>query len=171
MILPYPSDAVAIVTAIANDNSEDIPRAVELVKAALKKLPDYDGLVDSLITQAVREFIYDVRHKANVQMKRDSGRYGGEAKVVVGNSKDVQDSYTSLYAYFIAGTTLGSLKGEQLLSIAESERSKAAGHTFNARLCEQLKPLVADDNMVKDCVPERKLKMIFKKAHDLSAAA
>ena len=108
----------------------------------------------------MREYIHGRRHDLNVQMRRVSGDYGGQAKVTAGEA--VGRVAISVYSYMIAGATLGSLKGEDLLSVAESEAATAEGHQFNAKLCKKLQSLVTADKTVRQCVSAVKLKKIFK---------
>ena len=70
-------------------------------------------------------------------------------------------SEKSLFDYFVSGTTLGRMTGEQLRATAESEATKAEGHQFNATLCSTLAEIVPEGKTVRECVKETGLKTIF----------
>lgn len=159
----FPETMVEIIERAARQHSEDITKGVECAKRDIQSLPEYHQLIDTLVTEAIRELIYDVRHRDNVKMRNESGAYSIEPKVQPGKSKDVQETFENLHRYFLAGQTLGEIMGEQLEGIAESEESKANGHLFNARLCRELSRLVPEGKRVKDVVSLKKLGMIFKK--------
>jgi len=169
--MTYPETFMAAAREAAAKHGGDIDQATAVAEAAIRSLPDFADWVNAFVTSAIRELVYDARHQMNVAMKRDTGYYGGPAKVKVGDSADIQKVYQSFYEYHIAGMQLGMLKGADLEGIAESEAARAEGHAFNARLCKKLREVVPDDKTVREAVPERKLREIFKKVQRENKAA
>ena len=159
--MQYREDIVAACKDAANANPNDIDTAVKQAFDKIRRARNYAEFVDQLAYEAVRNCVYDCRHTANVQMRRQNGNYGGPAKVESSKSQSVQSVSASLYAYFIAGRTLGTILGEELPAIADSEDKRAEGHRFNANLCRALAPLVSDGKTVQQCVKQRKLKQIW----------
>lgn len=158
------ADSLAqIVADVSDKHANDIDAAVDECERRVKRLADFADFVGDLVRQALRQQIYDCRHRANTEQRRASGFYGGAAKVLAAASEAVRDaaSEKSLYDYFVAGATLGTLTGEQLRATAESERTKAEGHQFNAELCGALAAIVPDGKTVKECVKENRLRTIF----------
>ena len=163
MTKDFAESLAQIIADVGEKHSSDIDAAVDECEKRVKRLGDYADFIGELVRQALREQIYDWRHKANVAQRRASGFYGGAAKVLSAASEAVADAATekSLYDYFVAGTVLGELTGEMLPAIAASEREKASGHAFNAELCETLAAVVPEGKTVRQAVKERKLRTIF----------
>jgi hypothetical protein len=157
-----PSAVITAAEKAADKHGDDIRKAVATALVAIRKMPDYAEFSDALVRSAVQEFVYDARHRANIATRAAGGEYGGPSKVAAGSSAAVSRAAASVYAYFIGGRTLGSIKGEELEAIAESEQAKAEGHGFNATLCETLAPLVPEGKTVKQAIGERKLRGIFQ---------
>jgi hypothetical protein len=137
---------------------DDLNAMVECAIREAKETTEYKGYRESLAARAIRGLVYDERHRANVSIRRAAGGYGGPAKVNRAESLSVQ----SVYAYSIAGRSLGQLYGRDLPNIIESEASIADGHLFNVRLCKRLKELVGDEQQVQEAVKESRLRRIFK---------
>jgi len=151
------------IRANAEKFPDDIEKAVDAVERwAKRNWSEFDDWKDELIRSQFRNMIHDARHGTNVQMRRAAREYGGAAKVVPGAA--VAGVNASLYMYLIDGRTLGSLLGSELSDLAAAERARANGHGFNAKLLEQLRPLIEDDQMVLDIVSEDRLRKAFKKA-------
>jgi hypothetical protein len=159
--MSLPDNVRRLVEGVADRNPADIEAAVEEAVLAVRGLPEYPELVDGLVRHSVQQAVYDARHVSNVRIKRQSGYYGKEAKVVSGASESVREVYKSVYLYSIGATTLGRLRGEELPALAESERSVARGHEFNAELCAKLAGMVPKDRTVEETVPEKKLAALF----------
>lgn len=159
--MQYREGVIAACKAAAEEFPDDIESAVGKAFSKIQRAKNYLEFADQLVMEAVRSCVYDCRHAANVQMRKQNGSYGGPAKVESSKSKSVQSVSASLYAYFIAGRTLGNILGEELPSIAEAEEQRAEGHRFNANLCRALAPLVAEGKTVQQCVKQRKLKQIW----------
>jgi len=159
--MQYREDIVAACKDAANAHPNDIETAVQKAFEKIRRAKNYAEFVDQLAFEAVRNCVYDCRHTANVQMRRQNGNYGGPAKVESSKSESVRQVSLSLYAYFIAGRTLGTILGEELPAIADSEDKRAEGHRFNANLCRALAPLVSEGKTVQQCVKQRKLKQIW----------
>lgn len=140
----------------------DVSKAVDEAEKTIRELPEFKSLVDTLVRSAIQDLVYDARHRHSVSVKRGAGCYGTPPKTLTGASPGVRRVSESVYSFHIAGTTLGRLKGGQLLSIAENERAIATGHSFNARLCLKLKSLVKDDQTVREAVSEQRLRSIFR---------
>lgn len=160
--MEIPENVLRIVEEMAAKYPADIPKAIERAEKDIRSLPEFDELVSMLVRNTVQELVYDARHRANTRMRREAGDYGGQAKVVSGNSACLGRVCVSVYSYHIAGTKLGLVKGADLEAIAESERAIASGHLFNVRLCSKLKGLVPADKCVQEVVSEKKLRALFK---------
>ena len=147
----------AVRRAIA-EHPDDLDEMIACAVRQATQTAEYRSFREALAARAIRDLVYDERHKTSRQIRRENGAYGGPAKVDRSASRAVQ----SVYDYFIAGLSLGMILGEQLGGIAEKERAIAEGHQFNARLCERLRPLVKDGERVRDAVKEAKLRLIFR---------
>jgi len=152
---------VKIATAEAAKHTDDIDKAIDATLARARRSKWFSALADELVRRAVRKIVQDCRHRANIQMRRENGSYGGPAKVTAGAATAAVAR--SVYLYMIGGRSLGNVLGEDLAGIGESEAAKAEGHLFNTKLCQALSPLVKDKKTVSQCVPEAKLKKIFEK--------
>jgi hypothetical protein len=163
MTKDFAESLAQIVADVGEKHSSDIDAAVDECERRVKRLNDFKDFIGDLVRQALREQIHTWRHRANVAQRKSSGFYGGVAKVVAAASEAVADaaSEKSLYDYFVAGTVLGELTGEQLPGIASGEREKADGHAFNADLCEALAAIVPEGKTVREAVKEGKLRTIF----------
>lgn len=166
----YPDEVVAIAQDAAAKHGDDIDVAVEVAEAAIRALPSFKAIVAVLLHNAFRELIYDARHVANVQTRRNAGHYGGPGVVVTGASTGIKEIYRSVYEYNIAGTQLGLLKGGELTDIADSESAIASGHMFNAELCRRLAKIVPEGKTVKEAVSEQELDSLFAKVKRKLAA-
>lgn len=159
--MKYPKKVIDVANKMAEKYPSDISKATEEAEKKIRKLPEFNELVDILIRNAVQDLVYDARHRSNVQVRRENGKYGTGAKVVSGRSTSVNRAAKSVYNFHIAGTVLGAIRGDQLISIAVSEEETAEGYLFNARLCRRLSGIVPKDKTVKDAVTERRLRSIF----------
>lgn len=142
-------------------NPDDIPAGVAYASKKLREEPDFQSWVESFVTHSIQEMIYDVRHQKSQQIKAQAGGYVAPTKVS-SSSKTTNVVLAEVYQYRIAGRTLGLLLGSELTEIAANQSEIAEGFLFNARLCERLSRLVPEDKTVKDAVPERKLRDLFK---------
>ena len=145
-------------------NPSDIPTAADRAYNRIRKHPQYKGLVEELIRNAVRELVYDYRHIINTRIKRDSGYYvqknGATAAAAVGGA--VLAVHRSCYDEFIGGTQLGELTADRAREIIAAEESIAAGHHFNAELLKwALKNGLQGDAKLRDVIPEKKLRTHF----------
>lgn len=164
----YPKWVLEITKKFALKHGSDIELAVRSALEAAKERPEFKDLVETLVYNAVRELIYQARHESTVQAKNNAGFYGQPAKVKLGDSEVINQMYGDLYDnFYIAGTQLGLLKGEQLEGIATSEANIAQGHRFNSLLCLELRKLVPNGKSVKDAVPLKKLQGVFRKVKGL----
>lgn len=161
--MEVPKNILAIVRKIANKHTSNIEVAVKEAESTIRKLPEFDTLVDMLVHNAITEMVYDARHQANKTIKRNAGQYGGPAKVIVGTSTSIKDAYDSIYNLRIAGTLLGLIRGDQLQSVAETERAIGNGHYVNAALVESLVGLVPADKTVQQSVKASKIKQLWTK--------
>jgi hypothetical protein len=144
----------------------DHPKPEDAQQAAeqkIRRLPHFRDLLQELVKTAVLDLVHRERGSVNRALRNQAGEYGRPAKVVVGASEAVSRAYQSYYNYFVGGSMLGMIKGEQLLELAGQERALAAGHVFNARLLEELNRLVPADREVRQAVSERKLKGLFER--------
>lgn len=157
----FPESIQQIVAECAAKYKNDIDKAVDQAVSQVQALDDYEDFVDLLVRTAVRGKITDFRHSVSTAIKRAAGEYGGPAKVGTDLSA-VNAVARGVFDYFIGGRTLGTITGEELKQIRDSEAEKATGHLFNAGLCEALIPLVQEGKTVRECVAESKVRRIFK---------
>lgn len=167
----YPKPVVDAVEAAVKKYPNSIDEAAEAAEIAIRKLSTFEDVVSQLITSAVRDIVYDVRHVNNVKTKRQTGRYDTVPRTNVATSESVQEVYRSVYDYAIAGMTLGSLSGEDLDKVAASETAIAEGHRFNASLCVELRKKVKDGQQVREVFKEEALRRLFAKVQRLAQAA
>ncbi len=158
----FPKEILNIVEQADRDNPSSIKEAVSQAKRNIREWSEYENFVDTFITHAIQELVYDSRHHANWEMKKKQGDHSPGPRTNYGTSESVREANQSLYLYRIGGSVLGMLTGSELLPVAESEEAVAEGHLFNAKLCRKLRPLVPDNAKVQDKVSERKLKAIFR---------
>lgn len=148
-----------IIVEAATKFKDDIDKAVSFAEQQVRALPEFNELVDVLVRQAIRHQISDARHAANVAIHRANGSYGGPSKVAVGEA--VARVAQRCLDYSIGGRSLGSIFGKELIAISTSERAKAAGADFNARLCEELKKIVPAEKAVREVMTEKQMKTLF----------
>lgn len=172
----FPESVRKAVLEAVRRSPQDTGRAIDFAEQAIRGLPEFGDLLSKLVRSAVEDLVYDVRHSLNRATRRGGEAPPGAAsRATLGGTTAAREVYRSAYDYHIAGTSLGSILGKDLLGLAKREHEMAGGHLFNARLCEALRPLVADMETVKSAVPnEKKLKAIFarlQKAGDGNAGA
>jgi hypothetical protein len=160
--MEYPDNVLRIAERAAKQHPDDITKAVDCAERDVRALPEFREIVAVLVRGAVQGLVYEARHQTNRSIRREAGEYGGPAKVS-GASDAVNTVYKSVYDYCIGRTTLGRVLGKELPGIAESERAIAEGHVFNAELCEALSRMVPEERAVKDAVPEKKLRGLFRR--------
>lgn len=159
--MDFPEAVLALVREAEAKNPNDIDEAVETAAKKIRKLPEFDSLVDAFVTRAVRELIHDARHNETRLIKKEAGSYDAIPKVSsVGDA--VNRAAMSVYLYRIAGRTLGDLLGSELEAIAKNENEIAEGHLFNARLMDRLRKMVPEDKRVREAVKESRLNALFK---------
>ncbi len=162
--MKFNEDVLKAAAKAAADHPDDIPKAVAQAEKAIRRFPDFDEMIDSLVSQAITDLIYDARHTISKRMRNAAGDYAPDAKVVVGKSAAVQAAARSVYDYCIGGTTLGMLTGEQLRAVADSEEAIANGHLVNVRLARKLASIVPLKKTVREVVKEARLQKIFHEA-------
>jgi len=165
-------DAIKSIQGIVEEAAvkfkDDIDKAVTYAEKQVRALPEFGELVDVLIRQAIRHQISDARHAANVAIHKANGSYGGPSKVGIGDA--VARVATRCLDYSIGGRSLGSILGKELSTISTSERAKAAGADFNARLCDALKKIVPEDKAVREVMSEKEMKSMFLKLKNAKPA-
>lgn len=150
-----------LVAAAVKQHPENIEASIsQVVKRATGKTW-WTEIKDDIIRKGIAKLVHDCRHNINTSIRRSDGSYGGPAKVTAGDA--VNRIASECYGYMIAGTTLGSLTGEDLLVVGPAEAARADGHQFNAQLCAELAKLVKGTDTVAVRVTERKLKGLFDK--------
>jgi len=160
--MEMPEDVLNAVRESCEEYPDDLDKALGAAKKAVRGLPDFKKLIDLLVDDSIQDLVYSFRHQANVAYRNSMGRPEGLPKVVSGASAAVNAAATSVYQYFIAGTTLGQVMGSQLEAIAGSEQSMADTHSFHARLCRRLVQIVPKSKMVREAVKEKRLERIFR---------
>jgi hypothetical protein len=157
-----PTHVTEIIDRVSGEHPDDIPAAVEAAEREIRELPDYDDVVGALLRSAVREAVYDARHKVNVAVKRRAGYYGQPSTPREGER--LRSVYDNVFAYHIAGTTLGELRGIDLGTVAEQERAISAGHLFNAELLEWCASHgVTGERRVREVISEDLLRRAFRR--------
>ena len=138
---------------------ESIPDAVECAERHIRQLPEFQEHINNFIRLTVQELVY----RARVQMNNHA-RHVPRQKVNLGESQGIKEAYADLFGYFVAGRTLGSLRGEELEELAVNEQSNGEGYLFRARLLRLLRTVTPDGKTVQQAVDGKKLAFIFKKA-------
>lgn len=163
----FPQSVAEIITRVTEANGNEVSRAVEQAVTAITALPEFPELVNTLITEEVRNLVYAERHRVDVKMRNQSGVYALRRQQVVAGPATAE-VYRSVYGYYIGGRMLGDLTGAELVEVAQRERSAARGHTFNAALAEWLvQNGVPANRQVRDAIPESRLGEVF---HNLKRA-
>ena len=160
--MQFPKKFVEIATkAVAK--YPDPGTAAMKAEEAMRKLPEFDSLVDAMVSDAILTLTCDLRHESNKAIKKENGGYGMGSSYASSCGSGSDQAYESVYNYKIAGTFLGLVRGSQLASIAEHESSIAEGHLFNVRLCTSLRSMVKNDQMVQEAVSEKRLQNLFRR--------
>jgi hypothetical protein len=159
--MEFPESVYNSVDLCARKWGDDIDKGVTALEASLRRRKDFDEIAKGLLRDACRDLIHDRRHAINKQIKNQNGTYDKEPKVATGG-RSGNKAAESYYDYYIGGSTLGLLCGEDLEEIAEHEEAIAEGHNFNARLCRKLRALVTDGKCVKEVLSHSRLKKIFQ---------
>lgn len=165
---------------------DDIPRATRYALQLFKRLPEYEEWCEGLPMGMAQDIVHEARHHHNREIKRqsrmeeeaavaacassmdsDSGRNTRprpepRPRINVAESQGVRSTYIAYMSQRIAGRVVGSLYGRELEGIAMNERERASGYEFNARLMQRLKPLVPDNQTVREAISEEKLAAIWK---------
>jgi hypothetical protein len=185
-----PETVNQIINRAASDNMNSIDKAVSQAYQKVRKLKDYDKFVHLLVIEAVRHRIHDVRRYTNVCIRNEvmgdgnkipnrglPGNSSSEPatvpmpKVVVGNNRNIQRITSSAYNYFLAGRTLGSLKGCELPEVEDRELAMANGHNANVQLIRLLRNRVTGEKRVREVVPEKQLRKLFTQCRIKFSAA
>lgn len=163
--MEFPKPILKIVERAAAKYGDDVEQAVAYAGKNVRRLKAFTSFVDGLVDHALREMIYDARHRTNLRIRRDNGSDEERVrpKVVSGQSPAVERVYDSVYNYLIAGRSLGSVYGETLEDIAASERAKGRGCFFNAGLAEELRLLVPAGKTVREVVSEDQIQKLFQR--------
>lgn len=142
----------------------DIAKATEVVANKMRSLDGYEEFRYQFERNYAQSMIHAVRCVNNRCIKRESGYYGGPAKVNVGNSETIGRIQMSVFHYSIAGKTLGELLFAELDQVESDEREKAAGHTALAELIAWIKKKRGRaEQRVADVVTEEEVQRCFKR--------
>lgn len=162
-MIKYPKSVLDVARRAVEKYKEDTQLAAKEANKNVRRLKDFEELVDLIVFKAMQDLVYDIRHATNVQTRNDAKKYGPGPTVRPGTSKvALQPTQSVLETYYIGSTVLGSLKGSELGKIATDERLRANGHIFNANLCSRLQPLVPKNKTVRECVSQRKIDAIWQ---------
>lgn len=168
--MEFPESVNEVIRDACRKFPSDITRAHAYASRLIRKLDEFDDLVNTLVEHAILGLVHQRRHHENVQIKNDTGKYSSKAKVL-GMSEEVNSVCKSVYLYNIGARTLGMLEGQELEPIADNEDAIADGHHFNANLCRRLRRLVGDGVKVKEAVSEKKLRALFNELQKAYSAA
>ena len=162
-----PSNVIEICEKANARNPAEIDKSVKESLAKIQRLPDYDKIVEMLVIAAVRDVIYEVRHKSNLLVRNFSKTCHSVPKVVVGKSKAVQLVSQEMYLnYCIDGTVLRKMTKEQLLQGADVKAAQKAGLDFDERLQRRIANDMPDGAVVGAIFSEKKLKQIFQEVQN-----
>lgn len=166
----YPKNVLKAAKKAAEKYPSDIDKAVATAEKEIRRLDEFEELVGLLVTSAVEDLVYDARHATNRRIRHSvKGRGVAKPKVIVGRSRGVQKVCDNIYQYNIAGTTLGLLRGNQLVKTADSERAIANGHSVNVVLCLKLSKIVKGRKVVQTTVSQKRLHAIFRQSQKEAA--
>jgi hypothetical protein len=157
-----PESVIAIVREATSKNPSDVDAATTAAEAKIRELPEFDDLVCQFIRTAIKELIYDERHRTTKAVKYLAGLYGKPAKTPSKDSERVQKAYSSVWSFYIGGTVLGAVLGRELHVLARKEEKIAKGHTLNQRICLNLATLVPLDKRVGQVISDKKLNEIIE---------
>lgn len=164
--MDLPRHVLQAATDAAAAHPTDPDAATDQALKAVRRMPDFNEFVESLVRRAIQDAVYAARHAHNVRVKRQQGVYGPPPAVLPSAADDVARAYESVYSYRIGGTVLGDLTGDQLPVVAAAEIERSKGHQFNAALVEWLRSQgVTGDRRVRDVVAEKKLEQNFRRIH------
>lgn len=178
--MQLPQEFYDIITACTEKWADDSRKAAKLAWRRVKKLENYQELVDQLVRDAIQQKVNDMRHTIKYEQLRvirdpanDDGRKKEPVnrdnipspKVVVGRGKAAASVARQAYDLMFAGKTLGNIFRHELDGIATSERNKSNGHMKNAALAEALQSMVPDNKKVRDAVSERKLRTVIRRVY------
>ncbi len=164
-----PEKWIKLAATISDQFPESIEDATAELMSTIVDDPEYDQWSAMIRRRFCQGLIYDARHKSNVELKRQSGQYGGPGRVSMA-SESVNQTCISVFQHYIAGRTLGSLLGKELAGIANSESEIAAGHQFNAALLRWLEGKVPAEKRVADAVSEKALTKVYRNLQKQVAA-
>lgn len=129
---------------IAHDAASRFPESPVQASAyavgEVRKLPNFDNLIDEMVTQAVSTAVYEARHKITKRLKNDIGYYtrASERKQPASSSA-LNRVYRNVFnSYLIGGKTLGSITGAEIKPLIARIRSQVRGHEVNLRLLQWL---------------------------------
>ena len=88
--MAYPKEILEVVERCEEQYTDDLAKAKEAAVRKIRRLSVYPEFVDMLVKSAVDGLVDEARHKRNVSIRNQERRYGGPAKVVVGESEGVQ---------------------------------------------------------------------------------
>lgn len=159
--MELPDSVIEVCTAAARLFPGDAAKAKVHAINAVKALPEYKRLVDTLVNQAIETCVSDIRHRDNVARRRQNGFYGQAAKVT-GVSPGVAEAYLNLFNYSVDGRRLGDIRGNELPELAASQERMARGHLFNATLLRRLTEHTPPEATVEQAVKYEQLEAMFR---------
>lgn len=171
--MSLPQHVRTIVSAAAKKYPQCCNKATDQAMAQIHKLPDYKDIAEKLLWKAVQSLIYEQRASTVRIEKFGNGTHSipkvqrCTAGTAVINRKAQQ--LDNLFNLPAGGTTLGSLTGAELLSLADDEEAKADGHIANALFYRKLAAAVPKDKMVSQSVSMAKLKAIYRSIYSAPA--
>lgn len=162
----YPESVSKIVSTSVAKYRDDIDKAIDQAKGRICLLPEYDELLDQLLTDAVRYLVLNKRHTLNIAVNRAAGVYSqSTAPKDVSALNRAATEAVNYFNYFIAGRTLGDVSGVELPDLADGEHEKGVGCFRNESILRALVPLVKGDKTVRQAVKPKQLEAIFQRVH------
>jgi len=123
----------------------------------------------ALVRFALRELIYQYRHRSNSELKAgvQTNRPGTLPRPIVGVSTGATRTvavFRLLTDYTICGIVLGEMTGEDLRNCKATELKMSEGHLDNYFLCDMLEPQVGEGQKVKNVFTNEEAGRIFDRA-------
>lgn len=164
-----PESVLQIAKRAALEHPDDIDQAVACLRAKVVETKLEKALLSVLLARAYRDLIHQARHQHFVALRNANGSFVGKAKVMPGSAVAMAAEASLLNTYCIAGRTLGSIRGEEIASMAATETAKANGAAFNASLLIKLRRFVKDEATVGESVNDKQVAKMFRDLQNRAA--
>lgn len=151
---------------VTETHSGRIEPAIDALRREVRKMPGFPGdlpdFVETLVDIGISEALYRYRCYENKAAKRQY--LNNDTRVASREASDrVAKRVVAGFAlrHFVGARMLGDLMGKELPAVRDVSLGQAAGHTFNARLVDNLIPLVPKDSRVREAVTDQQADDLF----------